>query len=197
MKCIGLLIAPLALLCLPALGQQYAVPSDLVPEVRRSESLGAALFKAFGELHNSESKIPSGLVTLAESAVRDRCDGPYRTLLVRVSDAGSESLFAYVIGVPDTSTGVMVGRHFRVELDAVGGTVRSVFASTKSCLFIPAKLVPPGGSPVGAFMSHILSATPSEFHVFLSLLHSRPMFVGTDRAIWNVENGIIAVIKPK
>jgi hypothetical protein len=44
--------------------------------------------------------------------------------------------------------------------------------------------------PAGAYMTHIVSDTPTETHVFLSLLHQTPFYVGTSKNITRkVEGG--------
>jgi hypothetical protein len=37
----------------------------------------------------------------------------------------------------------------------------------------------------------LLSPTPNEFHVYLSLLHGQPLYVSTELGLWKVENGTI------
>jgi hypothetical protein len=46
-------------------------------------------------------------------------------------------------------------------------------------------------------ITHIISETPIETHVFVSLLHKVPVYVGTARGVWRVEGDRIAFIKER
>lgn len=189
-------VALMVLCWLPAHGQQISIPNDLACEVALSERLGLALFESYRAAHASPSSTPNQTASLAEAAIGDRCEGPYNTFIVKGANT-QDPLLAYVVGTPDTSTGIMVGRHYRVELSPDGGEVLAVSSSTRSCLFIPAQLVPPGGRPAAVSVSHMLSSAPNEFHVFLSLLHGKPIYVGTDRATWKVDGARVSLVEAR
>lgn len=81
------------------------------------------------------------------------------------------------------ATAKSFGRHYKI----VDGTVTP---STKSCFVQPA-------SPraVAAVVTHLLSETPTEFHVFLSLAQDKPIYVMTSLGVWAVEKGKIRLVK--
>ena len=53
----------------------------------------------------------------------------------------------------------------------------------------------PGETPVAIGVTHLLDATPTEIHVFMSMLMAKPVFVGTEKRIWSVEGPSIGLIK--
>ena len=87
---------------------------------------------------------------------------------------------------------VVVGGHYRVTVSELG-KVKRVDALSKSFLVLNKRAHDPKApAPDGLFMSHSLSATPVETHVYLSILHQLPLFVSTsEHEVWKVAEGII------
>jgi len=92
---------------------------------------------------------------------------------------------------------VVVGGHYRVTVTE-DGRVRRVDALSKSFLVLNKHgNAPKGSAPAGLFMSHIVSETPVETHVYLSILHQMPLFVSTSAEdYWKVAEGIITKVDP-
>lgn len=89
----------------------------------------------------------------------------------------------------------MYGGHHRALVSADGKRILSAANLTKTCL-APRSEVPPGNIPVADFVTELLSPTPTETHVFVTLLYRLPLIVGTmDRRIWTVEQGRISLMK--
>ena len=88
---------------------------------------------------------------------------------------------------------VVVGGHYRVSV-AADGKVQHVDALSRSFLVLQRRSpdVPKDSDVVGLSVSHIVSDTPVETHVFVSLLHKIPLYVATsEHDIWRVSDGEI------
>jgi hypothetical protein len=192
--------AILALLSSAAFGQRSEIPKELVPDVQRAERVGASLFRAFQEPESSVlSPNLAKAKALADIVQLDRCNVPYRLVAIPQGDIASSSIYVFALGVPPLTTGVMGGRHYRIEVDPSGDNIMSVTPSTKTCLLISAdpKALPAGAKAAAAYMTHLLSLSPTEFHVFLSLLHQKTIYVGTQVGVWAVEGGKISFVKSR
>jgi hypothetical protein len=56
--------------------------------------------------------------------------------------------------------------------------------------------LPPGATSPMLYVTHIVSPTPVETHVFLGLLYRMPIVVGTGKdTVWVVENGKVSRAK--
>jgi len=183
----------IGLQCGNSWAQQLPIPTELTSEVKQAEKTGAELFQVFSETKALTSPLLLKAQNTAELTSLNRCNAPYRTLVLSSKNA-QEPIAVYVIGVPSLMAGIMGGRHFRVVVSQDGGTVLSVTPSTQTCLFVAPNAVPNGVKPVAAFMSHILSAAPTEFHVFLSLYNKQPIYVGTKAGVWAIENGKVSYV---
>jgi hypothetical protein len=92
---------------------------------------------------------------------------------------------------------VVVGGHYRVTV-AEDGKVKRVDALSRTFLALNKREnVSKDAAPVSLIMSHIVSETPIETHVYLSILHSVPLFVSTsEHDFWKVQEGVITKIDP-
>ncbi|MDD5273994.1 MAG: hypothetical protein PHU14_14915 [Methylovulum sp.] len=173
--------------------QQLPIPNELIVEVKQAEKTGAKLFQVFSNVKPLTSPMLLKAKSTAETAEINRCNSPYRTLVLPSKNA-QEPIAVYLIGVPSLMAGIMGGRHFRVTVSQDGGSVLSVTASSQTCFFVTPNAVPKGAKPVGAVMTHILSAAPTEFHVFLSLYNKQPIYVGTKAGVWAIKNGKVSYV---
>ncbi|HSI15031.1 MAG TPA: hypothetical protein VK961_23465 [Chthoniobacter sp.] len=118
-----------------------------------------------------------------------------------LDDPAGKGFLVYVLASTDEPNKMVVGGHYRVTVSADGRKAEAVDALSRSLLILPINSpdVPKGAETVAAFMSHVVSPTPVETHVFVSLLHRKTFFVATSPTdIWKVENGTITKteIKP-
>jgi len=104
----------------------------------------------------------------------------------------------YALAISNDPDEVVVGGHYRVTISELG-KVKRVDALSKSFLVLNKRAHPPKDAPApGLYMSHLLSDTPVETHVYLSILHQMPLFVSTpDLVVWKVEDGFITKVDPK
>jgi hypothetical protein len=152
------------------------------------------LFKNYADRRVDDSEAGRAAVKAATDAVTDRCAGSYRVVLVSARESGipgsiipledSDDILAYVIGELPGTLQVMLGRHYRVELSPDGKTVRSIAASTQDCtvMSLPELTHAP-------YIRHRLTNGPTEFHVFLSLLHKARFRVRAPIGIFEIDNG--------
>ena len=88
------------------------------------------------------------------------------------------------------------GKHHRARVSPDGRQLLSLEPLSKSILELPLAL-PPGAKEAGLAVSHIISETPIETHVFVSLLHKLPVYVSTSRGQWKVDGDRISFIQEK
>ncbi|HEY7687818.1 MAG TPA: hypothetical protein VH835_03955 [Dongiaceae bacterium] len=178
----------------PVSQQTADAAADLKPQIAWAEAWGRALFDAYKTKSKvSDLAMDSALFT-ASNAVTDKCPhASYRAVLVSPPGMPADRFAVYYIGSVPREQGLMIGRHYRVEVFGDGKTALSVTPSGKNCLILPP---PASGQPkAGTMVTHQLTPAPSEFHVFLSLLSGQPLYVGTKTGIWQVVNGKIQLLK--
>lgn len=123
-------------------------------------------------------------------------DRPYNFEVL--DDPDGTGFIVYALAATNDANEIVVGGHYRVTVTEDGKKAESVDALSKSLLILP-KRPPEAEKEVVAFtVSHIVSATPVETHVFLSRLHGKSFFVTTGKdALWKVENGCITAVEGK
>jgi hypothetical protein len=102
---------------------------------------------------------------------------------VKVEEEGRDVI--YFLAEGPLKSDIVIGRHFRISGDAVE-------PSSKSCL----SLGTPKPNMAALFVTHLLSPTPTEFHVYLTLRHKVGLFVRTSAGTWLVDNGTIKLMDP-
>ncbi len=113
------------------------------------------------------------------------CSKRYNTVILPASLLGQEGFLVYLLPATTASGVVLVGGYYRVHVSSDGRRVLGVTPFSKSCLALPPP-DPRQGRVAGVVFSHLVTEAPVETHVFLSLLHRKPMFVATSRGIWQV-----------
>ncbi len=110
-----------------------------------------------------------------------------------LDEPGSDGFLVYLLRPKEGNHLVPMGGHYRVTVSADGKTLKQVDALSRSCLTMDRnREIPEGGKLVTMCMSHIVSATPVETQVFLSLQEKLPFCVITpDGTAWQIEDGQI------
>ncbi len=152
-------------------------PQEYVEVIRSAEAEGLALYEA--DLKGAAANDKD--LAEAKSRISAFCAYPY--LPVRVTENGQDVLF--LLAQPRSDNEMVVGRHFRIA----GADVQP---STRSCLTVG--LGTPARRPVALVLTHLLSATPTAFHVYLSLKYKIGLDVGTSVGNWAVERGSITFL---
>lgn len=112
------------------------------------------------------------------------CSERYNTVVLPASVIGGHGFLVYLLAATTTEGEWMVGGHQRFLVSEDGSAVVRHQPLSRGCLALPAS---PSARPrAGAWVTHIVSDAPAETHVFLSLLHQTPLFVGTRRGVWRV-----------
>jgi hypothetical protein len=111
-----------------------------------------------------------------------------------LDDPDGNGFLVYGLAATMKPDEIVVGGHFRVSVSADGSKAEQVDALSRSLLILPKTPtdLPEGSKTAAATMTHIVSSTPVETHVYASLLHKTPFFVATsEKDLWVVGNGKI------
>lgn len=111
---------------------------------------------------------------------------------VVLDDPDGSGFLVYFLRAKPSADAIPVGGHYRFTVSADGSKVEQVDQLFASCLTVSRNGVPNDGKIVAVTMSQIVSNTPLETHVFLSLQEKLPFAVITmDGVIWSVDKGQI------
>jgi hypothetical protein len=123
------------------------------------------------------------------------CRPGYNSVVIR--DVEGDGWLVWLLAPSPARDAIPFGGHYRFSISADGQTVNRIDALSASCLTMDAKpKLPPGAKPAGLYVTHIVSPTPVETHVFLGLMYRTPIIVGTGKDVmWIVENGKISRAK--
>ena len=129
----------------------------------------------------------------AKTQITTACSERYNSIVLK--DPTSDSWLVYWLAATTEPDIIPIGGHYRFTVSADGQNVQSADRLFRSCLSLsknpPDK--PKDARPVALYMTHVVSPTPVETHVFLSLLHNVNFAVGTsDGAIWSISEGQIS-----
>lgn len=158
--------------------QAADVPAQFSPAVKKAEIEGRALFEAFTHSSYPDSKS----IEVAKKRITDFCDFKYVPLEVKLEDKS----VIFFIAESENQSEIIFGRHYRVEESTVTPSTITCYASGENL---------PGTE--AALITHLLSPTPSEFHVFLSLEHKMPIIVATKSGNWVIDDGKVVVFQAK
>ena len=134
----------------------------------------------------------SSLYRAKQAATREmpfRCPSSYRTIgLPSLEDHGWT---VYLLPQSDDRDLISIGGHLRAEVSRDGTKVESIGALAAGCQTALADAVASGDLGDGFWVMHTRSPTPHEVHVYLSLIHDVPLFVGTWNGVWLVADGVV------
>jgi hypothetical protein len=127
------------------------------------------------------------------------CSKTYNTVVLPATEFGQDGWLVYLLAATTDPEVMVSGGHHRFVISPDGRTVIERFQFTKACLTMPVPRVGAGEKVAGAMVTHLTSQTPTEAHVFLSLLHHVPIYVGVvePRALWEVKGSRIELIATK
>jgi len=178
----------------PQAQQQQAVvamPAELQTAVQDAELWGHALYDSYTAPKVENGKAVERAIETVHQSLKDHCSGTYRAVAVMPPSAPKDRIVIYDIGEVPASQGMMVGRHYRVETTPDGKGVLLGEPSTTGCVTLPPVT---GNATAPSIITHDLSPTPNEYHVFLSLMFGRSLEVVTQAGHWLVEHGRISYI---
>lgn len=129
----------------------------------------------------------------AASYLPSTCRPGYNSAVLK--DPDGDGWLVWMLAPSPGENVIPLGGHYRFTISADGSTVEERDALSGGCLTVAKPKLPPGAKAGGVMVSHLVSPTPLETHVFLSLLYRQPMFVTTGKnQLWVVGSGQIAPV---
>ncbi|MHC4573809.1 MAG: hypothetical protein ACYS76_06710 [Planctomycetota bacterium] len=148
------------------------------------------LTKATGKLSPDESA-QFNARQLALKNIPEFFSPRYNTVVL--PDVDGKGFLVYALAATTDPDLVLIGGHYRLTVSQDGTKVEQVDRLFKSFLVLSKSDLPKDGETVGLVASHVVSNTPVETHVFVSLLHNQPLFIVTmDGEMWKTEKGTIS-----
>jgi hypothetical protein len=127
----------------------------------------------------------------AHAALKTGCPGRY--IFLSPDDRTDDGILLYELA--ELRPGVInIGGQSKLLISPDGRTALTITRSARTCL----TLEEPGSATdtTGAWVTHVLSPTPTEFHVLANLHAKLPLFVATSAGAWIVDNGTIHYMGP-
>ncbi len=109
---------------------------------------------------------------------------------------GQDGILVYLLAGTTRRNVAVFGKHHRVLVSPDGEAAVRVEPLSRTVLEVPLDVPPeavPGGGG-GVFVTHLVTEHPLETHVFASLLHRMPVYVGTSRGNWIVDGDQISLL---
>lgn len=119
---------------------------------------------------------------------------PQNPVLLAGQAIGKKGILVYLLAGSKRNDVAVLGKHHRVLVSSNGETVVSVEPLSKAAIEVPLELPPDAGTDAGLWITHLMTAWPLETHVFVSLRHRTPVFVGTSRGNWVVDGARISLL---
>jgi hypothetical protein len=120
----------------------------------------------------------------------------YNTVVLPAKLIGAKGWLVYLLAASTKADEIVVGGHYRVLVSPSGKKVLKVEPLSKSFFVIKKPKETEDKKLVGPYMTHLVTNCPFEIHVFLSLLHRTPLFVGTKYGAWKVNSEEISFLAP-
>lgn len=127
---------------------------------------------------------------LTRPLITHPCSNRYNSIVIK--DPTSPSwLVCWIAATADPGV-ILVGGHYRFTVTPDGSAVESADRLSLSCLTADPNEVPEDASVAALYVTHLVSDTPVETHVFLNLLNRVDFAVGTGpETLWSVSEGHI------
>lgn len=148
---------------------------------------------AVPEALDEEGQAMASARAAAIAAFRPICGGPHNVDVVPASVIGKPGWYVYFSPGTTKPDEVVLAGHVRiaVAVGPAGSEVTEVMPLARSCGIG----APPGSSDdhrVAISITHMVTPTPTEAHVFASLLSDVPLVVVTPAGMWIVDGSAIA-----
>lgn len=131
--------------------------------------------------------------TAAQNIGRLRC-GPNMNSVV-ADDPDSDGWLVWLLTSTTDTNIVPMGGHYRFTVSADGLSVLSRDQLSNSCLPMAKTPPSPGAQTTSLFITQIVSQTPVETHVFLSLQNRLPIYVGVGDKVFEVNGTAIREVR--
>lgn len=120
-----------------------------------------------------------------------RCTPKFNTVVIPDTRGREPVWLVYLLAASESPRVVLAGHH-RVVVSADGRTLLSEEPLSRGCL-----VSEPDPRAVGMFVTHVLDPEPIETHVFTSLSHRMPLYVGTERGTFSVTGAEVELVEPR
>lgn len=110
---------------------------------------------------------------------------------IELKDPEGDGWLVWLLAPMPELGAIPIGGHYRFSVSADGRTVKRRDALGASCMVIP-KPDTSKGQPAAAFVTHIVSPTPVETHVFLQLQSRQALYVAAGDHLWSIADGRVA-----
>lgn len=127
----------------------------------------------------------------AEAAVQGQpiCRPGYNHVVLR--DPEGDGWLVWLLAPTPDAGGIPLGGHYRVSVSADGRTVIRRDALSASCATMP-KADASKGQPAALVVTHVVSPSPVETHVFLQLQNRHPFIVLAGERVWGIVDGRVS-----
>ncbi len=117
----------------------------------------------------------------------ERCPTNYNTIVLPADVADEEGWLVYLLSASSEPDKIVAGGHVRFLMSPDGGTVTKRTPLSNTCLTL--ERMGEDVDPVAQVVTHVISDTPIETHVFLNLSEELALYVITDVGMWSVDDG--------
>lgn len=125
-----------------------------------------------------------------------RCSHAFNTVVLPDPDSQTGGWLVYVLAATTTQGEIVAGGHQRFRLSPDGVQVIEHEPLSESCFRLNPAPPEPGSDTVAAVVTHLVSPTPIETHVWMSLQAGLPIYVGTSLGAWRVDGDQIHFVGP-
>ena len=126
--------------------------------------------------------------TANNAEIKLNCSANYNKILVP-NDSGWS---VYFLAATTQQGKVVVGGHYRIDIDSTGGRIIRTEQFTNSCLEMPLSS-DDEGNPI-MFITHLRSKFPNEVEYYLMLLHNLKLYVAIDKDLWFLTKDVIVYL---
>lgn len=119
---------------------------------------------------------------------------PQNPVILPGEAIGKDGILVYLLAGSTRKDVAVLGKHHRVLVSPDGETAVSVEPLSKTAIEIPLAVPPGAVAGAGLMITHLVTAWPLETHVFVSLLHRTPVYVGTSSGTWKVDGARISLL---
>ena len=132
-------------------------------------------------------------ISTAASQSLEGCSENYNTVVLK--DPEADAWLVYLLAATTEPDVIVVGGHYRMTVSGDGSTLLRTDKLFRSCLRLPSRPqdLPQGTTPVALYMTHVVSESPVEPHVFLNLQFDVDFMIETplNGATWFVSEGVL------
>jgi hypothetical protein len=148
-------------------------------QVGGAETIGAALFDAISANELAQPTDIINFEALQRAIDAQKCSGTTVSFVLLPNRRHPSELYA--ISRVATAERLVVGRHFKTTVQEGAADLAGLSASTKSCLILP---IDPRAA--GLFITELIAAEPTEFHVLEARLHKIQLIVEAGGNAWAI-----------